>query len=201
MNVRKIALAAVLAVIIFPGIIQAANTSIGVNIGESELEGWVDTQLNPYDTPLVLGAGFLYSDDDYWFTNAHMAVKDEVFVPGLSLGLGFRGVLGEVEININRRDRDFEVGAFCLQFLGDYDFRKNTTRLPISISASISGAPEILSFRETKRYVEFNTTFNFHINNWATAFAGYRKIDIEFDDPVDVDWDDDALFGGIRLSF
>ncbi|MDX2440450.1 MAG: hypothetical protein QNK40_07835, partial [Desulfobacterales bacterium] len=64
-----------------------------------------------------------------------------------------------------------------------------------------AGAPEILSFRDTERYIEFNTTFNFYINNWATAFAGYRKIDIEFDEPVDRDWDDDAIFGGIKLSF
>ncbi|OQY03840.1 MAG: hypothetical protein B6I22_10725 [Desulfobacteraceae bacterium 4572_123] len=197
MNIRKIALAAVITVFIFQGTVQAANTSIGVNIGRSELEGWVDTQLNPYDTPLTVGAGYLYSDDDYWIANAHMTVKDEVFIPGLSLGLGFRGVLGEVEIY----RRDYDVGAFCLQVLGDYDFRKNTTRLPISISASISGAPEILSFRDTERYVEFATTFNFHINNWATAFAGYRKIDIEFDKPVARDWDDDSIFGGIKLSF
>lgn len=197
MNIRKIALAVILTIFIFPGIVVAANTSIGVNVGSSELEGWVDTQLNPYNTPLVLGAGFLYSDDDYWITNAHMAVKDEVFVPGLSLGLGFRAVFGEVEIN----RRDYEVGAFCLQFLGDYDFRKNATRLPISISASIAGAPEILSFRDTERYIEINTTFNFHINDNATAFAGFRKIDIEFDEPADRDWDDDAIFGGIRISF
>ncbi len=194
MNTKKIALTIILAVFIFPGIVVAANTSIGVSVGSSEAEGWVD---NPYNAPLILGGGFLYSDDDYWIANAHMAVKDEVFVPGLSLGLGFRGVLGEVEIY----RRDYEVGAFCLQFLGDYDFRKNATRLPISISVSISGAPEILSFRDTERYIEFNTTFNFHINNWATAFAGYRKIDIKFDEPVDRDWDDAAIFGGIKLSF
>jgi len=197
MNIRKIALAVILTIFIFPGVVVAANTSIGVNVDSSEVEGWMDTQLNPYNTPLVLGAGFLYSDDDYWIANGHMAVKDEVFVPGLSLGLGFRGVLGEVEI----LRRDYEIGAFCLQFLGEYDFRKNATRLPIGISASIAGAPEILSFRDTERYVEFATTFNFYINNWATAFAGYRKIDIEFDRPVDRDWDDDAFFGGIKLSF
>ena len=197
MNTKKIALTIILAVFIFPGIVVAANTSIGVSVGSSEAEGWVDTQLNPYNAPLILGGGFLYSDDDYWIANAHMTVKDEVFIPGLSLGLGFKGVLGEVEIY----RRDYDVGAFCLQFLGEYDFRKNATRLPIGISASIAGAPEILSFRDTERYIEFNTTFNFYINNWATAFAGYRKIDIEFDEPVDRDWDDDAIFGGIRISF
>ena len=197
MNIRKIALAVILTIIILPGLAVAAKTSIGVNVGSSEAEGWVDTQLDPYNTPLILGAGFIYSDDDYWITNVHIAVMDEVFVPGLSLGLGFRGVLGEVEIY----RRDYEIGAFCMQFLGEYDFRKNATRLPIGISASIAGAPEILSFRDTEQYVEFNTTFNFYINDWATAFAGYRKIDIEFDKPIDRDWDDDAFFGGIKISF
>ena len=197
MNFRKIALAVILTIMILPGIVAAANTSIGVNVGSSEVEGWVDTQLDPYNTPLLLGAGFLYSDDDYWIANGHIAVKDEVFVPGLSLGLGFKGVLGEVEI----LRRDYDVAAFCLMFLGEYDFRKNGTRLPIGISVNIAGAPEILSARDTEQYIEFNTTFNFYINNWATAFAGYRKIDIEFDKPIDRDWDDDAFFGGIKISF
>ncbi len=197
MNIRKTALAVILTIIIFPGLAMAAKTTIGVNVGSSEGEGWVDTQLDPYNTPLVIGAGFLYSDDDYWITNGHIAVMDEVIVPGLSLGAGFRGVLGEVEIY----RRDYDVAAFCMQFLGEYDFRKNATRLPIGISASIAGAPEMLSARDTEQYIEFNTTFNFYINNWATAFAGYRKIDIEFDEPIERDWDDDAFFGGIKISF
>jgi len=134
MNFRKIALAVILTIMILPGIAAAATTSIGVNVGSSEVEGWVDTQLDPYNTPLLLGAGFLYSDDDYWIANGHIAVKDEVFVPGLSLGLGFKGVLGEVEI----LRRDYDVAAFCLMFLGEYDFRKNGTRLPIGISVNIA---------------------------------------------------------------
>ena len=197
MNFRKIALAVILTIMILPGIAAAANTSIGVNVGSSEVEGWVDTQLDPYKTPLLLGVGFLYSDDDYWIANGHIAVKDEVFIPGLSLGLGFKGVVGEVEV----LRRDYDVAAFCLMFLGEYDFRKNGTRLPIGISVSIAGAPEILSARDTEQYIEFSSTFNFYINNWATAFAGYRKIDIEFDKPIVRDWDDDAFFGGIRISF
>jgi len=197
MNIKKIVLAVVLTVFIFPGIVQAANTSIGLNVGSSEAEGWLATQINPYNTPLVLGAGFLYSDDDYWIANAHMNIKDEIFTPGLSLGLGFKGVFGEVEI----RDVDYDVGALCFQFLGDYDFRKNATQLPISISASFSGAPKILSFRDTERYMEFKGSFNFHINKSATAFAGYRVIDIRFEEPTERDWDDDAIFAGIRMSF
>jgi len=197
MNLKKIALAVVLTIMILPGAVVAATTSIGVNVGSSEVEGWVDTQLDPYNTPLLFGAGFLYSDDDYWFANGHIAVKDEVFVPGLSLGLGFKGVLGEVEII----RRDYDVAAFCFMFLGEYDFRKNNTRLPIGISLNIAGAPEVLCARDTEQYVEFSSTFNFYINNWATAFAGYRKIDIEFDKPIVRDWDDDAFFGGIKISF
>ena len=149
MNLRTIALTVVLTIMILPGVVTAATTSIGVNVGSSEVEGWVDSQLDPYNTPLLLGAGFLYSDDDYWFANGHIAVKDEVFAPGLSLGLGFKGVLGEVEIF----RRDYDVAAFCLMFLGEYDFRKNNSRLPFGISASIAGAPEALSARDTEKYI------------------------------------------------
>ena len=206
MNIKKIVLVIILTALLFPGIVQAENTTIGVNINSSDIEAWIDTQLKTYNTPLVLGAGFLYSEDDnygreeydyYRIGNVHMAVKDEMFVPGLSLGLGFKGVLGEIEIN----NEDYDIGAVCFQFLGGYDFRKNTTRLPVSITANLSISPKMLSFQDTDKYMEFTSAFNFHINDYAAAFVGYRIIDIEFDEPVERDWDDKSVFGGIRISF
>lgn len=206
MNIKKIVLVIILTALLFPGIVQAENTTIGLNINSADIEAWIETQLKPYNTPLVLGAGFLYSEDDnygrdeydkYKIGNVHMAVKDEMFVPGLSLGLGFKGVLGETEIY----NRDYDIGAICFQFLGGYDFRKNTTRLPISITANLSISPKMLSFLDTEKYMEFTSAVNFHINAYAAAFVGYRIIDIEFDEPVEEDLDDKTIFGGIKISF
>ena len=98
-------------------------------------------------------------------------------------------------------DIDYDLGALCFEFLGGYDFRKKTSKLPISASARVSTAPKVLSFRDTERYVEFNASVSFHINNNAAFFVGYRLIDFRFEDPVDTDWDDDAAFFGFRLSF
>ena len=217
MSIRKKA-AAVLTVFIFQvfvfsGIVCAEDaTTFGINIGSSEVQGWIDVQFDTNDIPLVMGADILYNNDDgrYWLTSAHIAVKDELLMPqidlgqALSLGLGFRGVLGEVKIH----RADYDVGAFCFQFLGDYDFRKNSSPglpsffgLPVSISLSLSGAPEILCFSDTEKYVEFSTAFNFYINKSAAAFIGYRRIDIDFDRHDDKNWDDDAVFAGIRISF
>ncbi len=216
MNIRKkaaILTVFIFSVFVFSGTVCAADkTTFGINIGSSEVQGWIDTQLNSNDIPLVIGADILYNNDHgrYWLTSAHIAVQDELFMPqlnfgeALSLGLGFRGVLGEVKIH----GTDYDVGAFCFQFLGDYDFRKNSSPgfssffgLPVSISLSLSGAPEILCFSDTEKYVEFSTAFNFHINRSAAAFAGYRRIDIDFDKHNDENWDDDAIFVGIRISF
>ena len=166
-NIKETALAAILIFLIFPVTSRAANTSIEISVNSSEMEGNIETQVYAHETPLTLGAGFIYSDD-YWVSNLHIAIIDEVLMPALSLGLGFRGVVGEAEIH----DIDYDLGALCFEFVGGYDFRKDASNLPISASARVSLAPKVLSFRDTERYVEFNTSVSFHINNNAAVFAG-----------------------------
>jgi len=195
-KIKKTVLAAILILLIFPVTSQAKDTSIEINVNNSDVEVDIETQFHGLETPLAVGAGFIYCDD-YWISNLHMTIIDEAFIPALNLGLGFRAVVGEVEIH----DIDYDLGALCFELLGGYDFRKSVSKLPISVSARVSAAPKVLSFRDAERYVEFNTSVSFHINNNASVFAGYRLIDFRFEDPVDTDWDDDAVFLGFRLSF
>ena len=195
----RLAAAAFLIALMTPGVIQAADASIEVNVNDSDFEARLDVLVNPLETPLSVGAGFLYSDDDnFWLTNLNISIKDEVFTPGLNLGLGFKGVFGESDILLD----DLTTLAVPFQFLFEFDFRESGANLPISITANLAWAPEILSFSDTEQYFEFYTAVYFHINYWAALFVGYRNIDIDYKkSSIEYRGEYDAFYFGARLSF
>jgi hypothetical protein len=187
-----------LMMLLAPVTIQAADTSVELNVNDSDFEGRFDVLVNPFATPLTVGAGFLYADDDdFWLANVNLAVKDEVGAPGLNLGLGFKGIFGESDV----ADDDLTTAALAFQFLAEYDFRESTANLPVSITASLGWAPDIISFSDTEDYFEFYSAVYLHINYWASIFIGYRDIEIEYENDFDFEAEYDAFYFGARLTF
>jgi hypothetical protein len=190
-----------LTLLLIPGPTPAADTSFQLNVNSDEVEGRIDVKLNPYQTPMSFGGGFLYSDDneEYWLANINLAVKDEVFTPPLSLGAGFKGIFGRTDFGPFDRD----TAALAFQFLGEFDFRKTTSaNVPISIVAEVSYAPDILSFNDTEKYFDFYTAGYFHINYFASVFVGYRDLEIDYKAGGRKDTlSDDSFFLGVKLSF
>jgi hypothetical protein len=196
---NRLAVAVFLIAMMTPGAIQAEDTSFELNVNDSDFEARLDVLVNSFETPLSVGAGFLYSDDDdFWLTNLNVSIKDEVFTPGLNLGLGFKGVFGESDL----LHEDLTTLALAFQFLIEYDFRETNANLPVSITANLGWAPDIISFGDTEEYFEFYTAVHFHINYWASIFIGYRTIDIEYEkSSTDFDGEYDAFYFGARLIF
>jgi hypothetical protein len=192
----KITVVILVTMILAPATTLAVDASVELNVNDSDFEAKLDVLVNPGGPPLTVGGGFLYSDDDdFWLSNVNIAIKDEVGAPGLNLGLGFKGVFGETDA----KPDDFTTLALAFQFLAEYDFRESGANLPISITASLAWAPEILSFSDTEDYFEFYTAVYIHINYWASIFVGYRDIEIEYDD--DIEAEHDAFYFGARLTF
>jgi len=195
----KITTVILVTMIIAPTTTLAADASVELNVNDDDVEARLDVLINPGGAPLTVGGGFLYSDDndgaDIWLTNVSIAIKDEVGTPGLNLGLGFKGVFGETDTDFD----DFTTGALAFQFLSEFDFRESGANLPISITASLAWAPEILSFSDTEDYFEFYTAVYIHVNYWASIFVGYRDIEIEYDH--DIEAEHDAFYVGAKLTF
>ena len=177
---------------------SAGSVSFELNANMDDVAGVVDYDSQAFGAVLNAGGGLIFSDNDYTLGNLHIALKDQIFAPALTLGLGFKGVLGQTEVS----GEDYDIAAIGFSLLGEYDFREIYTNFPIMIFAEITGAPDPLSFRDTTTYMDFNTGIRGYIVRNAAIVVGYRvlKVDLEASNTSD-ELTDDAFYIGLRLVF
>ena len=196
-GLKRLMFMVVFAVLLCPKASVAENVNLELYANSNDIKfqiGWEFLAFNSYPE---LGFGFDYGDD-YLITNLKFAIRDEVFTPGLTLGLGLQGYFGEVEI----RNRDFDLQALSFVVLGEYDFRKAFTGFPVKVTASISMAPDALSFSDTSRYLELSAGIYVCLLRTGALGVGYRRFEARFDQPPgEVEVTDDALFVGFHLGF
>jgi hypothetical protein len=196
-GIKKLMFLVVFVVFLFPKASVAENVNLELYANSDDIKfqiGWEFTAFNSYPE---LGFGIDYGDD-YLIGNLRFAIRDEVFTPGLTLGLGLQGYFGEVEI----RNRDFDLQALSFVVLGEYDFRQAFTGFPVKVAASISMAPDALSFSDTNRYLELSAGIYVCLLRTGALGVGYRRFEARFDQPPgEVEVTDDALFVGFHLGF
>jgi len=196
-DIKKLVFIVVFVVFLFPKASAAENVNLELYANSDDIKFQISWEFMAFNSYPELGFGIDYSDD-YLITNLRFAIKDEVFAPGLTLGLGLQGYAGEVEI----RNRDFDLQALSFVVLGEYDFRQAFTGFPVKVAASISMAPDALSFSDTNRYLEFSAGIYIYLLRTGALGVGYRRFEARFDQPPgEVEATDDALFIGFRLGF
>lgn len=151
------------------------------------------------ETTLNFGAEGVFSGEDYRFGNAYFTLKNEVFKPALTLGLGLKGVLGNAE---DDDDETFDLAAAGFVLLGEYDFRKVYYNFPIVIQADVTYAPDPMTAADTEGYNEFNLRLKGYIVKAAALVLGYKNIFVDFEkDEDDYELRDDIVYFGIEFSF
>ena len=170
-----------------------------VNVNASDVEGKFEFRLPHYETDIIPGAGVLFSDDNYLISNINLSIRDEVFSPALSLGIGFKGSFGTVE---QGPGSDYDLGALGFLLVGEYDFRKEAETVPVSLVAVFSGSPDPLCLMDTERYFDFSFTVYGHLIKHASVLAGYRYLNAHFgEDRNAATVTDSAVFVGCKLHF
>jgi len=197
-NRFRAVLLAVLTIFLFSATVFAGSVSVEINANTNDVAGVVEYDSQAFGAVLNLGGGLIFSDNDYTLGNLHIALKDEIFAPALTLGLGFKGLLGQAEVS----DEEYDVTAIGFVLLGEYDFRKIYLNFPILIFAEFSGSPDPLSFRDTTGYMDFNTGIRAYLVRSAAIVAGYRVLKIDLEDSNTSDeLNDDGWYIGLRLTF
>lgn len=183
-----------------PAILLAETVTLELNANTEDVEGKAEFKLQQYETDVTLGGGLLYCKDDILVSNVSISIRDDIFSPALNLGLGFKGTYAREEID--NSDDDFNAMAIGFLLLGEYDFRKDYTKLPISIATNFSFSPAPLSFMDIDQYMDFMIALYFHIVENAAIVGGYRYIEMKIDaEPRDVTIDHDSAYFGCRISF
>jgi hypothetical protein len=194
---RRIIFIALLAIFVLPRSSLAERLDLEINANSSDIEAKLGWEFTHHVNNPEIGAGVIYSDN-YLISNLSLAVKDKAFIRELNLGLGFKGLLGEIE----NHHKDFDLRAISFLVLGEYDFKKKYPDLPVIASMSIALAPDPLSFSDTSRYLEYTFTIYLYIVRNAAIDVGYRGFDARFEDTSSkVKRSDDAVFLGFKLDF
>lgn len=198
MDRRIIGLSLIIAMLLASTAAYAKMVSIEINANDKDVEGRIDTYSQINWAVLNLGGGVLYSEEGYTIGNVHFSLKDQVFIPALSLGLGFKGIGGRVETD----ERDMDTGAVGFMLLGDYDFRERYLNFPLVVYADFTWAPDPMSFADTERYTEFTTGLRFYIVKNAGLTTGYRHLYLRFDHDGRTDSaSDSSVFVGLEINF
>ena len=175
--VKRLFLTLILVGVVFSGTSLAQTFSVELNANANDVEGKFEVRMPNWETSVNLGVGVLYGKDERLISNLNFFLKDEIFMPSLTLGLGFKGLYGYVTSD----ETDYDIGGVGFMALGEYDFRIDYPRIPVLISLTGSLAPGPMCFADAEQYFDTVLTAYVYIVNNAALLAGYRHVNVKLE--------------------
>jgi hypothetical protein len=115
------------------------------------------------------------------------------FAFGVGLG-AFGGVIDETDTEI-----------LAITITGAVDFELDeylVLSYPTRIGTEVSYAPDVATFIDGERVLDILSRVEIDISPWASAFVGYRHLEVEVEDEDEDDFEFDSSFqAGVRLGF
>ena len=196
-----------ITIIIASGISFAQNTdsnrdsfSFELGASSSGLEARFDARRPIEQGYLTAGLGGVIEDNDeeYKILDAKVAFGSENLIPQLTVELGFKGFLGDIE----EKDRDGDLGAIGFLLSAAYEIPKTVSPIPVEFSASACFAPSPLTFLDSERFSEIALGVGFYVIENAAVLLGYKHLNVHIHEHHR-HWTmrDDALYIGLRLSY
>jgi len=176
------------------------DASLNLNNDDIEINGNIDLgELNESDYPdaYFLTLGFLDVDNDEstdpLVSAGFMLRQDLNGVENMKFGIGFKGTYTKVE---NSKHMAIPINAE-LAYTLPLDIA-----VPITLSAGLSYAPSVLSFKDADSYFEGRLEASVQIIEQGSVFVGYRKIDTDFERGEGGDYEyNDTAYIGFKVRF
>ena len=152
-----------------------------------------------FQTPLARGQGhlqigaFATEDEEYVATAKLMRYGTPTADQALRLGVG----LGAYVAWLDDPD-DENIYAITLSGSARYAF---ATDVPTFLSFDGSFAPDVTTFDDGDRVIDALARFEVEVSRYATAFLGYRFLEVRLDDGDTERELDDQFQVGVRLGF
>jgi len=168
--------------------------STNQNALDSEFEALIDVS----NSQLRTGISGLYDSGDYKLLFPKALITNEIFIDGLTAGLGFKGAWGQAE----KRDTDENVLNLGFACYAGYDFSKSgLSNLPIQLTSSFYISPEPLAFADTEGLIEVCAEGSWKVLAQAALVINYRYIEIDFDRAPKRQKSDHAGYLGLKFYF
>jgi len=174
---------------------EMVSLELNVSAAPSDVEGKLEFKIPVDKVDIIPGMGVLYSADKYMISNLNLSIRNQIYLPALSLGIGFKGTIGTEDQYITKD----EMGALGFLFIGEYDFRKNPAKTPVSLVITATGAPSPLCFADTENYYDFSLTSYLHVIKHASVLIGYRHFNFELRNNQKIA--DNSIAIGCKLHF
>lgn len=176
------------------------DASVNLNSDDIELQGNLDLgELNESDYPdsYFLSLGLLDVDNaestDPLLSAGFMLRQDMTGMDDLRFGIGFKGTYTKVG---NSKHAAIPINAE-LAYTLPLDFA-----MPLIISAGLSYAPSVLSFKDADSYFEGRAEVSLQIIEQGTLFIGYRQIETDFESNKGGDYTfSDSAYIGFKVRF
>jgi len=151
---------------------------------DSSLIGWGGAEL---------GVGlFFNNEDDYVGQFSLMQRRQASKETPLTLGVGIRAYLGELDI--------VDQGVFAVAVGGEVRYTFPGV-MPMATYFTVHYAPKITSFSDTEELIDSNLGFQIEVLPQTIAFIGYRHLQLDLENGADYEMDDDRVHVGVRLTF
>lgn len=141
-----------------------------------------------------VGFGVLYNEnDDIIFNASFMVVGNPASSQRpVQFGVGAKAYVG------NYDKADLDVGALAIG--AQLRFVIPSALAPMAATVGFYYAPDIVSFSDADSLTELTFRFEFEIVPSTSAYFGYRRLEVDFKDLNDAEFDD-SFHLGIRISF
>lgn len=169
--------------------LSAQATTLALDFNDDSAEVRFDVLLTGDDYgKSIFGGRYLYNDDEETeMIGVELKfVGDPGAVPGLEVGAGFIGYIGE--------SHDvFDYSNVGVALMADYS---PATMQGLGFSGRLVYSPDIFSWQDSDGMFEYNLRVSYAITPKVRVYIGYQDIEAEVDGfRQDVDIDEDARVG------
>ncbi|MEI7842540.1 MAG: hypothetical protein WCI39_05865 [Gallionellaceae bacterium] len=122
-----------------------------------------------------LQTGLLYNDVNNMFFEAGLMVKGggEENAPGLSIGVGAKGVFGTIPATAATNNSSINGSAIAVGGSVTLAF---PTESRVAIVGEYFASPKIMSFADAERFNQFGLRLEVGVSPQANVYVGYREI-------------------------
>jgi hypothetical protein len=177
---------------------MAVDYTFKLVTNRSALESELEAIFPSFNSTMTTGISGVYQSDDYKIVCAKALIGNEIFVRGLSGGLGLKAALGEAE----KRNIEDDIASLGFTAAISYDLSKEFgPDIPVTFLSSLTLAPEPLCFSDTSEFFEFLLECDWKVLEQAAVVASYRYLEVEFENRRDWQTTNNTGYIGLKLFF